>query len=135
MFSVTFMSGQTSGRKYFQDVGVCACLLGVCLIWSASVDNMSWDVQILSFRRPSRYLLVVLPLCVPCLEGLCFRQQKEQQQFHSWKKLYRQNYGDIMSFSTTEIKHLVACLLGTYSHPLLLLKIIFDKECCISVIV
>lgn len=32
VFSVTFMSGQTSGHKYFQDVGVCACLLGVCLI-------------------------------------------------------------------------------------------------------
>lgn len=37
VFSVTFTSGQMSVCEYFQDVGVCTGLLGVCLIWSASL--------------------------------------------------------------------------------------------------
>ena len=83
VFSVTFMSGQTSGRKYFQDVGVCACLLGVCLIWSASLLIIQAGV---CRCCPSMYLLAVSPLCpFPGVSGgLSFRQQKHQQRFHSW---------------------------------------------------
>lgn len=60
VFSVTLTSGQTSGRKYFQDVGVCACLLGACLILEClSVDNTNWGVQMLGSCCPSVYLLAV----------------------------------------------------------------------------